>query len=136
MIISYSNFTTRDLRGTSVEQLCTNIEADLLVADGDVLIYNEVLFPVAELASELTNWIRDPESVRPDFALDSMSFAEKGVVSITRTAGGWRIGSVLSPGVVSGVVDESALLQQIRQFAGLVQRDMAAAGIDPHLLFR
>ncbi|MEU2622940.1 hypothetical protein ABZ642_33265 [Streptomyces sp. NPDC007157] len=136
MLISYSNFTTQDLRGTSLEQLYTNIEADLRVADGDVLVYSEILFPVAELASELMNWIRETDSERPDFTLDSMSFAEEGVVSITRASGGWRIGSVLSPGISSGIIDESSLLQEIRQFAGLVQRDVAAAGINPALLFQ
>ncbi|MYW48031.1 hypothetical protein [Streptomyces sp. SID161] len=134
VIFSCSDFTTEDLRGTSVEQLFTNVEADLRVADGDVLVYEEVRFPVAELASVLLEWIREPESERPDFVLDSMSFAEKGVISITRAPGGWRIGSVFSPGVRSGVVDDSSLLREIRRFAGLVRRDVIAAGIDPAFL--
>ncbi|MGW8700687.1 DUF7878 domain-containing protein [Streptomyces eurythermus] len=134
MIFSYSNFTTQDLRGTSVEQLFTNIEADLRVADDDVLVYEEVLFPVAELASELLGWISETEDERSDFALDSMSFSEKGVITITRTPGGWRIGSIFSPGVHSAVIDELSLLREIRRFATMVRRDVAAAGIDTTFL--
>ncbi|MFQ6146339.1 hypothetical protein ACLMNJ_25240 [Streptomyces seoulensis] len=135
MIFSYSNFTTQDLRGTSLEQLYTNVEADLWVADGNELIYNEVLFPVAELASEMLKWIDEADLERTDFALDSMSFAEKGAISITRKSGGWQIGSVFSPGMHSRVIDERSLRHEIGQFASLVQRDVTAVGIDPALLF-
>ncbi|MCH0572911.1 hypothetical protein I3F60_27335 [Streptomyces sp. MUM 136J] len=134
MIFSYSNFTTQDLRGTSTEQLYTNIEADLRVTDGDVLIYDEVLFPVAELASKLMDWICEPESERPDFVFDSMSFAEVGVISITRASGGWQIGSILSPGVHSSVLGEPTLAQEIHQLVADVRHDVAAAGIDPAFL--
>ncbi|MER5880695.1 hypothetical protein ABT119_32870 [Streptomyces sp. NPDC001910] len=134
MIFSYSNFTTQDLRGTSIEQLYTNIEADLRVSDGETLIYSEVLFPVAELASKLLDWILEPENERPNFNLDSMSFSEIGVITITRKEGGWRIGSVLSSGAKSGILDEATLTEGVLQFVANVRSDVTAAGIDSGFL--
>ncbi|MFE3633524.1 hypothetical protein [Streptomyces sp. NPDC059168] len=134
MILSYSNFTTQDLRGTSTEQLYTNIEADLRVTDGNVLVYSEVLFPVAELASKLLDWIVEPEDERPNFILESMSFSEIGVIKITREEDGWRIGSVLSPDVKSGILDEATLTEGVLQFVADVRSDVTAAGIDSGFL--
>ncbi|MFF7280634.1 hypothetical protein [Streptomyces griseorubiginosus] len=134
MILSYTNFTTQDLRGDSVEQLFTNIEADLRVVDGDRVIYAEVLFPVAELAAELSRWLGASPTRSADFELDSMSFAEKGAVRIVRGDEGWRFGSVFSPDVWGRPLDDGELQAEIREFAARVRSDVTAAGIDPGFL--
>lgn len=134
MILSYANFTTQDLRGDSVEQLFTNIEADLRIFDGERVVYSEVLYPVAELAAELARWIQESTDRREDFELNSMSFAEKGSVRIVRGADGWRIGSVFSPDAYSRPLSEDELIAEIRGFVVQVRADVTGAGIDPRFL--
>lgn len=130
MIFSYDNFTTQDLRGDSTEQLFTNIEADLRIADGGSEIYAEVLFPVAELAAELTRWRKRGADQRAEFNFDSMSFAEKGSVRIRPDGEGWRIGSVFSPKAWSRVLDDEELAAELSGFIQRVKADLATAGID------
>ncbi len=133
-VISYTNFTTRDLRGSSLGELLVNIEADLTISDGDRIVYSEPLLPVAELAMELAAWIRQQKDDREDFSFDSISLEESGSVRIRASQGKWVIGSVFEPDAWTRPIGDEALAAEIGRFFAGVRADVAAAGIDPRFM--
>ncbi|MER5880139.1 hypothetical protein ABT119_29985 [Streptomyces sp. NPDC001910] len=118
----------------SSDVLLTDVEADLVIRDGDCVVWSETSFPVAELACALTDWLRQPDDERGDFAFQSMSYAEVGAVRIEESAGGWRVGSVFLPDTWAAPVGWDFLVAAIRQFVSSVRQDVADIGIDPALI--
>lgn len=70
------------------------ITADIQLSDDDGLIYEEVDFPVIELALHLSEWLRNGEPNGLDFEFDSMETPETGWIWIRRYNTGWRLGSI------------------------------------------
>ncbi|MEV5433396.1 hypothetical protein [Streptomyces sp. NPDC052701] len=130
MEFRYDHLTTQDLRGTSRAELLVNIEANLSVVDADGPVFQEDLFPVAELARDLSRWAAQPEEKRENFEWESMSYDEKGTVRIHATEAGWRLGSVQTPDSWSRPVSWPELLGSIRDYVARVRRDIEALGID------
>jgi hypothetical protein len=54
--IKYSGIDLGDLRVNTLADFLVNIEADIEVVDHDRIIYQELSFPVVELARELVAW--------------------------------------------------------------------------------
>ena len=70
------------------------VTARLRLQSGGVLVYREELFPVAELALALEDWLSDGLSAGTDFVFDSVEHDEPGLVWCRSGAEGWRIGSI------------------------------------------
>ncbi len=114
--------------------LLVDIEADLVVRDGDQVVLAEKLFPVAELAHALVGWLHRPDAERGDFVFDSMSCAEPGVVRMVESAEGWRVGSVFAPDAWTSPVSWDALAAQVGRFVAAVREDVAEIGVGPGLI--
>ncbi|MFD8915599.1 hypothetical protein [Streptomyces sp. NPDC059575] len=134
MEFRYTHLTTQDLRGDSHAELLVNIEADLAIVDSGGLVFEEALFPVAELARDLAEWLRQPEDWRSNFDWESMSYDEKGTVRIHSTEAGWRLGSVQTPDVWSLPVTWPELIRSIREFVAAVRRDVESLGLDSRFI--
>jgi hypothetical protein len=92
--LRHSNLRADPDRLNDPTDVIVNLEADVrLEIDGDV-IYEELSFPLAELACALARWMPIPLSERPDFEFDSMSSEEIGLLWIRRVDGTWRVGSI------------------------------------------
>ncbi|MFD6495177.1 hypothetical protein [Streptomyces sp. NPDC060188] len=72
----------------SLDILVVDIEADLVIRDGDCMVWSEMMFPVAELARALADWVHEPDGERGDFEFESMSCSEVGAVRIEESGGG------------------------------------------------
>ncbi|MFJ3233694.1 hypothetical protein [Streptomyces sp. NPDC086787] len=138
---SYQNAGAPDLyrRGVqpstaSLEMLLVDIEADLVIRDGDCVVWAEEGFPVAELARALMDWLHQPDGERDDFEFDSMSYAELGVVRISRSAEAWRVGSVFQSDTWTSPVGWDLLVAEIRQFVAAVRKDVADLGVEAGLI--
>ncbi|MEW2130500.1 hypothetical protein [Streptomyces sp. NPDC005435] len=114
--------------------LLVDLEADFVVRDGERVVLEEGLFPVAELARELVFWLRAGEDGCGDFVFESMSYDEAGVVRIVRGDGGWRVGGVYDPGVWSDPVGWDLLVEAVRGFVAGVRDDVTALGAGPGLI--
>ncbi|MFE9812033.1 hypothetical protein [Streptomyces sp. NPDC005548] len=140
---SYQNAGAPDLhrRGmrpatASLEALLVDIEADLVIRDGDGVVWSEMMFPVAELARALADWVYQPDGERGDFEFESMSYSEVGAVRIEESAGGWRVGSVFltDTDTWASPVGWHSLVAEIRHFVAAVREDVADIGVDPGLV--
>ncbi len=98
------------------------------------MVFTEGLFPVAELAHALVDWLHRPDSERCDFEFDSMSYAELDAVRITRSAEEWRVGSVFEPDIWTSPVAWEVLAAEIGQFVTSIRNDVAAIGVEPSLI--
>ncbi|MCO5969605.1 DUF7878 domain-containing protein [Actinoallomurus soli] len=122
-------------RGLTVESappavLLVDIEADLVLIDGDRIVWSEERFPVAELARQLMQWLQTADG--SDFEFDSMSYAETGAVCVVRSDGGWRVGSVFEPPKLwTSPLPWEALAAMVRAFVGEVCMSVLAIGIEP-----
>ncbi|WP_234376752.1 DUF7878 domain-containing protein [Streptomyces sp. CB01201] len=117
-----------------VEALLLDIEADLSIEEGGRTLWSEEFFQVAELAYELARWLQVPEEDRGNFELDSMDWAERGVIRIVRSEGGWRVGTVLEPDLWTAPMSWDDLVAEIRRFDGAVREATASLGIDPDFI--
>ncbi|MFI9808673.1 hypothetical protein ACIHEJ_30680 [Streptomyces sp. NPDC052301] len=140
---AYRNLGAPDLDRRGLEPataprhvLLVDIEADLVVGDGERVLFAEGLFPVAELACALVGWVGLPDGERGDFAFDSMSYADVGEVRIAGSAEGWRVGSVSQPDDWTSPVAWDVLVAEIERFASAVRGDVAGIGVDPALIPR
>jgi hypothetical protein len=109
--------------------LLVDIEADLVLRDGNQIVWSEERFPVAELARQLMRWLQDADG--SDFEFDSMSYAETGAIRVVRSEGGWRVGSVFAPKAWTSPLPWDALAATVRAFVGEVRAGVMAIGIDP-----
>lgn len=138
---SYQNAGAPDLdkRGmppatASLDVLLVDIEGDLVIRDGDCVVWSEIMFPVAELARALADWVHEPDGERGDFEFESMSYSEVGAVRIEESGGGWRVGSVFLPDAWTSPVGWHSLVAEIRRFVAAVRQDVADIGVDPGLI--
>ncbi|MFF2013895.1 hypothetical protein ACFVWY_33195 [Streptomyces sp. NPDC058195] len=113
-----------------LEVLLLDIHAELSLWDDEYRLLCEDMFPVAELAYRLTQWLQSPDAGAGDFELESMS-ADPGLIRIAGSDEGWRVGSVLEPDVWTTPVAWSLLVEEIRKFVQSVRAGVGALGIDP-----
>ena len=59
-----------------------------------VVVYREELFPIAELALALEDWLRDGLPASTDFTFDSVEHDEPGLIWCRSEEDGWRLGSI------------------------------------------
>ncbi|MFI9230510.1 DUF7878 domain-containing protein [Streptomyces rimosus] len=111
--------------------LLVDIEADLVIRDGDRVVLAEKLFPVAELAHALAGWLQRPGGEHGDFVFDSMSCAEPGAVRMVESAEGWRVGSVFAPDAWTSPVTWDALAAEAGRFVAAVREDVVEIGVRP-----
>lgn len=138
LTLTYRNLGMPDLyrRGlrpgtAGLEVLLVDIEADMVVKDGNRVVFAEGCFPVAELARELVHWLRRPVGERGDFAFDSLSYPDVGEVRVAASAEGWRVGSVSTPDTWTSPVAWDVLVAEIGRFVAAVREDVTALGVPP-----
>jgi hypothetical protein len=135
--IKYSEIDLSELHGSTLADFLVNMEANIEVVDGDRIIYQELSFPVVELARELSAWMarEDAEIDGSDFTFSSMSFDVDGAIEIKRLPAGWVIGSVFTPEVRSAPMPWEDLSNALNRFVGRVRSDVQRLGFDPdHLV--
>jgi hypothetical protein len=139
--LAYRNFGALDLprrglapRSAPLAVLLVDIEADLVIADGDRVVWSERLFPVAELAHALALWLLLPGDERESFEFVSMSYEEVGAVRIADSDAGWRVGSVFEADAWTAPVAWPLLVQGLWDFVDRVRRDVAAIGVRPDFI--
>ncbi|MFE9416237.1 hypothetical protein ACFYMX_11415 [Streptomyces griseofuscus] len=113
-----------------LEVLLLDIEAELSIREQGRQMWCEEAFPVAELAYHLALWLQSPSAGHEDFELDSMQ-AEEGLIRIARSNEGWRVGSILTPGLWTSPVAWEVLVAEIKRFDRAVREGIAGMGIDP-----
>ncbi|MFC1436667.1 hypothetical protein ABUW04_00215 [Streptacidiphilus sp. N1-10] len=111
-----------------------DIEADLAISDNSRTVWSEDQFPVAELASALSLWLRLPDGERGNFTFDSMSYDVPGAVHITATDEGWRVGSVFATDAPSSPATWESLAPNLVEFIEVVRDGVTALGINPALI--
>lgn len=106
MVTTVGRATTSPLRLTfdeaELEQLKVPEPYDVLLGavaqvrleSGGAVVYREELFPIAELAVALEDWLRDGLPVATDLTFDSVEHDEPGLVWCRSEAEGWRVGSI------------------------------------------
>mgnify|MGYP001594999684 CR=1 FL=1 len=94
MALTFTGLRADPPRLNNAMDVIANLEADVSLEVNGEVIYDEVSFPVAELACALTRWSQADAAGRSDFEFDSMSAEERGLVWIRRVDGGWRLGSI------------------------------------------
>ncbi|MFE5795776.1 hypothetical protein ACFQ8C_24825 [Streptomyces sp. NPDC056503] len=136
------NFGTPDLprRGLTAssappEILLVDIEADLVISDNGRTVWNEDMFPVAELAYDLARWLRLADGARGNFTFDS-SYEQPGAVQIVATDEGWRVGSAFSADTQSSPVNWESLVPDLVAFIEDVRAGVATLGINPDFIPR
>ncbi|MFE1446993.1 DUF7878 domain-containing protein [Streptomyces olivaceoviridis] len=141
--VTYENLNTSDLprRGMTpatapVHVLLVDLEADLVIRDGERTVCAVEDFPVAELARALVTWLeRDGEGqAREGFRFESMSFEELGTVRIEETGGGWRVGSVFEPDDWTAPVPWEVLVAELTRFTEAVREGVTDLGAAPLLI--
>lgn len=113
-----------------LDVLLLDIEADLSMWEDGRVVWSEEAFPVAELAYHVALWLQSPDAGREDFELDSMQ-ADPGLIRITGSDEGWRVGSIYTPDFWTSPVTWDELVAELEQFDRCVRDGVAAMGIDP-----
>ncbi|MCA5892535.1 hypothetical protein LEP48_04100 [Isoptericola sp. NEAU-Y5] len=129
MELIYDSLRTDELRGTTQADYLISLDAHLRLVDGGANVLDEPGFPVVELARSLLAWLVDPE--RDDFEFDSMSYEERGAISIWKVPARWSIGSVLAPGARTVLADRLDIDECCRRIIARVEADLDALGLDP-----
>ncbi|REJ06128.1 hypothetical protein DY023_07515 [Microbacterium bovistercoris] len=129
MELTYDGLRTDELQGTTQADYLIAFDAHLCLVESATTIFDEPGFPVVELARSLLLWLRDP--ARGDFEFDSMSYEERGVISIWKVAAGWAVGSVLAPGARTTPADWRVVDECCRRFIARVEADLGTLGLDP-----
>lgn len=107
-----------------IDEQVANIQAPFeLWADGSA-IYEEPVFPVLELARELTRWRRIGLPAGEDFEFSSMSFEEDGAVWVRQEQEGWRVGSLFQDRPCMTIWSSAQLYAAIER----LRADLMAAG--------
>lgn len=129
MRIEYANIGFSDVRGTLQADYLIGVDADLRIEDGESTVYEEFAFPVVELAWSLTSWLNAASG--EDFALDTMSADEPGIVTIERDGDGWVVYSSFTPDVRTSAVEWSEIDRCVRDFIAAVRSDLTDRGLNP-----
>ncbi len=132
MMLTYDRLGSSDLRGFTRADVLVAVDAELRIKAGSDFSLVEPGFPVVELARAIRIWLDSQD--RQAFAFDSMSFEERGSVSIVQTPTGWRFESMLEPGVVSDPLPWDEVEEELRRFILQVGADLANLGIDAGLI--
>ncbi|GLY00666.1 hypothetical protein [Actinoplanes sp. NBRC 101535] len=135
MKFSFTGVNVEESRHTSLADLLVNIEADFEVADDAGVVYAEAMFPVAELARDLTMWKSSGGEPDDDFVFDSMSFDEAGAITVYRDTGGWSVRSVFDPERSTGPLPWADLAEVIDDFNREVSAGIRSIGIDSRSIF-
>ncbi|MFG1920165.1 hypothetical protein [Micromonospora sp. NPDC048898] len=131
----YRNFNSDDLQGTSIAEYLVNLEADLQINADGLVVYEELAFPVVELARDLIAWCAGGAMERgEDFVFESLSFDETGAVTIRMGLAGWSIGSVFVPDSFSRQLPAGEIAAAVQVFADDLRREIGSRGFDPSLL--
>lgn len=113
--------------------IVANLEADIRLAVDGQTLYEEVSFPVAELAVALVRWLATPPVDRSSFEFDSMSAEELGLIWIRRAGDGWRVGSVhqehSEPRKLTWVAVEALIRDFVAQISDGVEARFGAAAL-------
>ncbi|MFC7486920.1 hypothetical protein ACOCJ7_11830 [Knoellia sp. CPCC 206453] len=128
MILTYSDLATDDVRGQTVADYLVGVDAFLRLVDDGVLLFEEPSFPICELARSLHRWLQGEEG--RDFVFDSMSFEEKGVVSVLQSEGGWIFTSSFAPEIHSSVLDRSEMVGVVNLFMAKLRLDLRSCDIN------
>lgn len=134
MEMSYDRLDAADLRGSMQSDYLVALDARFRLADGGVVICDELGFPVVELARSLFLWLADPE--REDFEFDSMSYEEAGALVLRRRTGGWTAESAFAPGGSTSTVGWAEVERCCGELIARVERDLLALGVDPRPVIR
>ncbi|MER5951728.1 hypothetical protein ABT127_37395 [Streptomyces sp. NPDC001904] len=117
-----------------IAALLLDIEADFSIEEDGRTLWSEELFQVAELAYRMAQWLQVPDEVRGNFELDSMDWAERGVIRIVRCDEGWRVGTALEPDLWTAPVPWGDLVAEIRRFDRAVREATASLGFNPDFI--
>jgi hypothetical protein len=128
MCVTFANFRTDDVHGSTLADYLSGVEADLRILAGTTVVYEEPSFPVCELARDLGHWVTD--GAGEDFVFESMSFEEPGVVTIERRGEGWVCRSSLTPEIETSVTPLSEVTRAIEAFVATLRAALVTAGID------
>lgn len=126
--MSCANLKSDELRDTTLADYLISVEGDLRIVEGDRVIYEEPSFPILELARSLRRWLKAP--VVTDYAFESMSFEEVGVVEVRQSKAGWAFGSVFE-GSASSPISREEAEWCIRAFVEQVATELRRVGVDP-----
>lgn len=129
MELTYDGLHTDEVRGATQADYLIALDAHVRLVDGGVAVFDEPGFPVVELARSLLAWLGDPE--QGDFEFDSMSYEERGAISIWELPEGWAFGSVLTPGARTAPAGRLDVDECCRRFIARVEADLDALGLDP-----
>lgn len=131
MALTFTGLRADPPRLSDATDVVANLEADVrLETDGEA-IYDEVSFPVAELAVTLTRWMQAPVTNRADFEFDSMSAEEPGLLWIRRASDGWRVGSIHQEGPEPRIFTPVEVDEFVRTFIERLTEEVATAfGLD------
>ncbi len=132
MLLTYDALNAGDLGEVTPADVLIRLDARFEVVDDRRLIFSDPSFPVVELARELRAWLE--RNGRSDFEFQSMSFEERGSLSIRETCEGWVFGSVFEPLHLSTPVSREAVEACISVFVERVAADLVALGLDPLVL--
>ncbi|MEW2508790.1 hypothetical protein [Streptomyces sp. NPDC046870] len=141
--VTYENLNTSDMprRGMEpatapVHVLLVDLEADLVIRDGERTVCAVEDFPVAELARALVAWLERGRGrqARDGFRFESMSFEELGTVRIEETTAGWRVGSVFEPDHWTAPVTWEVLVAELTRFTDTVREGVTRLGAGPSLI--
>lgn len=127
MALTFTGLRADPPRLSDVIDVVANIEADVRLETDGGAIYDEVSFPVAELAVALTRWTQAPVTNRADFEFDSMSAEEPGLLFIRRADDGWRVGSIHQERAESRIFTAVEVDEFVRTFIRQLTREVATA---------
>lgn len=113
--------------GDLVADYLLAIEADLRIEHGDVVVYAEPCFPVAELARAFVLWLAS--SPRTTFTFDSMS-ADPGLVTIELSNERWTVFSAETPQVKSARIGLKEIDRAVAEFVAQVRQQATMHGIE------
>ncbi|TQL04602.1 hypothetical protein [Cellulomonas sp. SLBN-39] len=128
-------FTELDLQPAGGDTLADHLVAlegnFVLTVDGAV-IYQDDLFPIAELARCLTLWL--DAAGGDDFAFDSMSVEEVGALYAWREHDGLLVGSTLAPEHGASLVSEEEFVRAARSFISAVRARLVEMRLDTDMI--
>lgn len=130
-------FTDLDLQPAGSDTLADHLVAlegyFVLTVDGAV-IYQDDLFPIAELARRLTLWL--DAAGGDDFEFDSMSIEEVGALYARRERDGLLVGSALAPEHGASLVSEDEFVRAARSFISAVRARLLEMRLDADMILR
>jgi hypothetical protein len=113
--------------------LLLGINATFELCLNDTIVYQEPMFPIAELRAALLAWLSEHAIRHEDFEFESMESEERGLVWIRWADGkGWQVGSVLQRVDCSKLFSDQEIHEAVERFALEVERwVMSELQVDP-----